>query len=141
MKNYAQMEQSEDESVGSANADEVSEEEDSQQQTQTEDDDDEVIVIEGEVVVIEGSARVSERRVTNSGLASERIDGGNVERKRRREHEGEVLKLSDGDGIDGMSQGKEWNREEIDGLFCPICMEAWTNDGVHQVWYETDSFS
>ncbi|CAK9177723.1 unnamed protein product [Ilex paraguariensis] len=29
--------------------------------------------------------------------------------------------------------GEEWNRTEIDGLFCPICMEAWTNGGDHQV--------
>lgn len=27
-----------------------------------------------------------------------------------------------------------WNRSEIDGLFCPICMEAWSNGGDHQVW-------
>ncbi|KAM7468214.1 hypothetical protein LguiB_015776 [Lonicera macranthoides] len=26
-----------------------------------------------------------------------------------------------------------WNRSEIDGLFCPICMEAWSNGGDHQV--------
>ncbi|XP_062117358.1 uncharacterized protein LOC133831167 isoform X2 [Humulus lupulus] len=31
------------------------------------------------------------------------------------------------------SQEKEWNRSEIDGLFCPICMEAWCNDGDHHI--------
>lgn len=31
--------------------------------------------------------------------------------------------------------GGEWNREEIDGLFCPICMEGWTTCGDHQVWF------
>ncbi|XP_075079753.1 uncharacterized protein LOC107827739 [Nicotiana tabacum] len=36
----------------------------------------------------------------------------------------------EGDG--GEAEG-EWNRSEIDGLFCPICMEAWTNDGDHQI--------
>ncbi|KAJ8537753.1 hypothetical protein K7X08_014293 [Anisodus acutangulus] len=30
-------------------------------------------------------------------------------------------------------EGEEWNRSEIDGLFCSICMEAWTNDGDHQI--------
>ncbi|KAI8563273.1 hypothetical protein RHMOL_Rhmol03G0100100 [Rhododendron molle] len=31
------------------------------------------------------------------------------------------------------SSGREWSRSEIDGLFCPICMEAWTSGGDHQV--------
>nr|XP_016469046.1 PREDICTED: E3 ubiquitin-protein ligase RFWD3 isoform X1 [Nicotiana tabacum] len=35
---------------------------------------------------------------------------------------------------DGGGEGEgEWNRSEIEGLFCPICMEAWTNDGDHQI--------
>ncbi|XP_050384028.1 uncharacterized protein LOC126800672 isoform X2 [Argentina anserina] len=29
------------------------------------------------------------------------------------------------------SQGSQWKSNEIDGLFCPICMEAWTSDGDH----------
>ena len=33
------------------------------------------------------------------------------------------------------SQGNEWNRGDIDGLFCPICMEAWTTTGDHHVWF------
>ncbi|KAK9723902.1 hypothetical protein RND81_05G033200 [Saponaria officinalis] len=28
-------------------------------------------------------------------------------------------------------EGSEWNREEIDGLFCPICMEPWSSSGEH----------
>lgn len=32
------------------------------------------------------------------------------------------------------SSGREWSMSEIDGLFCPICMEAWTSGGDHQVW-------
>ncbi|OMO81819.1 Zinc finger, RING-type [Corchorus capsularis] len=31
------------------------------------------------------------------------------------------------------SQGNEWNRGDIDGLFCPICMEAWATSGDHHV--------
>lgn len=26
------------------------------------------------------------------------------------------------------------NGSQIDGLFCPICLEAWSNGGDHQVW-------
>ncbi|KAI6698056.1 hypothetical protein NL676_018175 [Syzygium grande] len=31
------------------------------------------------------------------------------------------------------SEASQWNRGEIDGLFCPICMEAWTDDGEHHM--------
>ncbi|XWS43549.1 hypothetical protein CRYUN_Cryun16bG0113600 [Craigia yunnanensis] len=31
------------------------------------------------------------------------------------------------------SQGNDWNGGDIDGLFCPICMEAWTTTGDHHV--------
>ncbi|KAK3226602.1 hypothetical protein Dsin_006464 [Dipteronia sinensis] len=31
------------------------------------------------------------------------------------------------------SQGSQWNRSEIDGLFCPICMDAWTDNGDHHI--------
>lgn len=54
-------------------------------------------------------------------------DEGN---KRRRIEGGEA---SCSFAIDG-SQGNEWNRTDIDGLFCPICMEAWTNNGEHHIW-------
>lgn len=29
----------------------------------------------------------------------------------------------------------EFNRGEIDGLFCPICYEAWSSGGDHHIWY------
>jgi E3 ubiquitin-protein ligase RFWD3 len=29
----------------------------------------------------------------------------------------------------------EMNRGEIDGLFCPICIEAWSTQGEHKMWY------
>ncbi|XAR69148.1 hypothetical protein NMG60_11000632 [Bertholletia excelsa] len=36
-------------------------------------------------------------------------------------------------GEGGNESGGEWSKSEIDGLFCPICMDAWTNSGDHQV--------
>ena len=33
---------------------------------------------------------------------------------------------------DGVCFQKEWNREELEGLCCPICMEPWSNSGDHQ---------
>lgn len=35
---------------------------------------------------------------------------------------------------DEKMESQEWRSSEIEGLFCPICMEAWTNGGNHQVW-------
>lgn len=34
---------------------------------------------------------------------------------------------------EGMPGGEKWDRNEADGLFCPICMEAWTSGGNHQI--------
>lgn len=59
-------------------------------------------------------------------------EGG--DNKRRRQGEGEAV-ASYSEGVS--SQGNEWN--EIDGLFCPICMESWTNDGDHHIWYVNPS--
>ncbi|XP_024025125.1 E3 ubiquitin-protein ligase RFWD3 isoform X2 [Morus notabilis] len=44
------------------------------------------------------------------------------------EGEGEACFLGD----EG-SEGNQWSASEIDGLFCPICMEPWTNDGDHHI--------
>ncbi|KAK1562378.1 hypothetical protein Q3G72_010965 [Acer saccharum] len=43
--------------------------------------------------------------------------------ERRRIDEGEESCLLSG----------QWNRSEIDGLFCSICMDAWTNKGDHHI--------
>lgn len=53
--------------------------------------------------------------------------------KRRRTEGGEACS-SLGIGSAESSQGNEWNRADIDGLFCPICMDAWTNNGEHHIW-------
>lgn len=39
------------------------------------------------------------------------------------------------------SQTSQWNPNEIDGLFCPICLEAWTSDGDHYIWFALDFIS
>lgn len=57
--------------------------------------------------------------------------------KRRRQWGGEAVGSSSGCVA---SQGSEWNLSEIDGLFCPICMEPWTNDGDHHIWYVNPLF-
>ncbi|KAK4833512.1 hypothetical protein QYF36_006291 [Acer negundo] len=54
---------------------------------------------------------------------------GDGEKRRRVEREGgESCSLSG-----ECSQGSQWNRSEIDGLFCPICMDVWTNNGDHHI--------
>ena len=37
---------------------------------------------------------------------------------------------------EGSSQEKDSNLGDVDGLFCPICMEAWTSEGDHHIWCE-----
>ncbi|XP_021892693.1 E3 ubiquitin-protein ligase RFWD3 isoform X2 [Carica papaya] len=54
------------------------------------------------------------------------LENGEGEKQRRDEGGGDVYSSSG-------SQGSEWSRSEIDGLFCPICMETWTNSGEHHV--------
>ena len=53
-----------------------------------------------------------------------------MEERQRTSEDGEAC--SSGQG----SQENEWNQGEIGGLFCPICMEAWSNDGDHHIWYQ-----
>ncbi|KAL2345091.1 hypothetical protein Fmac_006376 [Flemingia macrophylla] len=47
----------------------------------------------------------------------------NEGKKRRRTEEGEASGSDD----------NAWNRTEIDGLVCPICMDVWTNKGEHHI--------
>lgn len=57
-----------------------------------------------------------------------------VGNKRRRRGGSEAV-LVDGVGSAECSQGSssQWNRNEMDGLFCSICLEPWTNDGDHHI--------
>ncbi|XP_019167749.1 PREDICTED: E3 ubiquitin-protein ligase RFWD3 [Ipomoea nil] len=46
----------------------------------------------------------------------------------------EKLAVINSEVVDGSGGGgEEWSRSDIDGLFCPICMEAWSNGGNHQI--------
>ncbi|KAF7818657.1 E3 ubiquitin-protein ligase RFWD3 isoform X1 [Senna tora] len=55
------------------------------------------------------------------------------EGNKRRKTEGREACSSLGIGSAESNQGNEWNRSEIDGLFCPICMDAWTDNGEHHI--------
>lgn len=57
-----------------------------------------------------------------------------VGNKRRRSGGSEAVSV-DGVGSAECSQGSssQWNRNEMDGLFCSICLEPWTNDGGHHI--------
>ncbi|GFS45797.1 hypothetical protein Acr_00g0098280 [Actinidia rufa] len=50
--------------------------------------------------------------------------------------ENEVSRKTTEGGETSSQGGGESTGSEIDGLFCPICMDAWTNGGDHQVWYQ-----
>lgn len=57
----------------------------------------------------------------------------NERNKRRRIEGGEACSSSIPIEIADCSQENECNRTDIDGLICPICMDAWTNDGDHHI--------
>lgn len=42
--------------------------------------------------------------------------------------------LSIDDNCCGIEELMSKDNNGIDGLCCPICMEPWTSEGVHQVW-------
>ncbi|VFR01840.1 unnamed protein product [Cuscuta campestris] len=44
-----------------------------------------------------------------------------------------VEKLAGVKDDDSAGEREEWDRSEVDGLFCPICMEAWSSGGNHQI--------
>eukprot|EP00257_Ricinus_communis_P016601 XP_015574828.1 E3 ubiquitin-protein ligase RFWD3 [Ricinus communis] len=51
-------------------------------------------------------------------------------KRRRVERERDNSYNSNGEAAGQSSQG---NRNEIEGLFCPICMDAWTSEGDHHI--------
>lgn len=67
--------------------------------------------------------RVSDVRQTSVGEGEKRrrVDGG--------------VESCSASGIESgeSSHGSKWNQGDIDGLFCPICMDVWTNTGDHHI--------
>lgn len=119
----------EDEYLETAAAVEEDEETGSEEEeTETEEGNDDDETDEEEEVLT--TAVGSPSRVWSSG----QLRNGDGEKRRREEKGGEACSASGIESGDcSLSQGSDWNRCEIDGLFCPICMEAWTNTGVHQI--------
>ncbi|XP_061963344.1 uncharacterized protein LOC133687996 isoform X2 [Populus nigra] len=74
----------------------------------------------------------------NLNFQEEEVDVEEERNKRRRVEKlgsgGDICYRNGGDDAGGeSSQNSQWNRSEFDGLFCPICMEAWTNEGDHHI--------
>ncbi|BBH07763.1 Transducin/WD40 repeat-like superfamily protein [Prunus dulcis] len=67
---------------------------------------------------------------------TESRDGAEKGGEKRRRIRGPGTLSLGGIGSAEGSQGNEWNRSGIDGLFCPICLDAWTNDGDHRICVE-----
>ncbi|KAL6337278.1 hypothetical protein AAG906_036592 [Vitis piasezkii] len=116
---------------------------------ETEDDEE----TEGEAedyIPLEGSTRVSQNGAVTSDQAIS-VNGGSGEVLALRvsdegfqEGGGEMRRVEGGEisamGSSSSSNGGEtqegsdgWVQDQIDGLCCPICMEAWTSGGEHQV--------
>lgn len=75
---------------------------------------------------------VPSSRVSRSDEVS--VIPGDERNKRRRIEGGEASSLSIPIESVDCSQENECNRTDIDGLICPICMDAWTNEGDHHIW-------
>ncbi|CAI0471387.1 unnamed protein product [Linum tenue] len=86
-----------------------------------------------EYIPIAPSPRVPVNHVPSrsSRVLSVNVEGERT--KRRRGEEGRVAAAVAAEVCSPSSQGSQWNRVEIDGLFCSICMEAWTSEGDHHI--------
>ncbi|CAK7343198.1 unnamed protein product [Dovyalis caffra] len=98
-----------------------------------------VVELDSSPEVLVNSDQETTTAAENRNLQEEDL-GVEVEEERNKRRR--VEKLGDrGDtycshgGNDGgeSSQSSQSNRSEIDGLFCPICMEAWTSEGDHHI--------
>lgn len=98
--------------------DEDEDEDEDEEEGEDYEEDDDVV----ELISLVTSPRVSQPGPEENG-DSQRTEGGGVS--------------SSNGKVGSQENGEEWNRSEVDGLFCPICMEAWTNGGDHQIWLDT----
>ncbi|KAL2660508.1 hypothetical protein GLYMA_03G184600v4 [Glycine max] len=90
------------------------------------DDDDE----DEEYVPAGAPPRVSHDAPRVSTSNSEVVTLIESQNKRRRTEGGEAS-CSFANG--SLSQENEWASPDVDGLLCPICMDAWTNNGEHHI--------
>ncbi|KAF5737520.1 Transducin/WD40 repeat-like superfamily protein putative isoform 1 [Tripterygium wilfordii] len=101
-----------------------SESESEEEEGEEEEDEEEEEVVE--YVPVENSARVLHPDHPVSNLSEE-----SREKRRRLDGGGDTCLSNRAEG--GECSSQEWNRTEIEGLFCPICMEAWTSEGDHHI--------
>lgn len=128
----------EEEETDEDEEDEEEEEEEEEGEDEDEDDEEESStgrrtlrrVLYGDRDVTRSSSQERVINVENlDNSAVELESGDDTTRSKGGEAASQNVGKEEGDGGEG-----EWNRSEIDGLFCSICMEAWTNDGDHQIW-------
>lgn len=98
---------------------------------------------EADYVSVVGSSRVSEALLSTavqaevlSPTAPASTTEDDKEFSRVKNEEGKTPPFSDRDGEGGECS----SQSETDGLFCPICMQAWTSEGEHHIWCERLSF-
>ncbi|KAL3029472.1 hypothetical protein AAZX31_03G165500 [Glycine max] len=105
----------------------LSHDDDDETDDEEEDDDDD----EDEEYVPAGAPpRVSHDAPRVSTSNSEVVTLIESQNKRRRTEGGEAS-CSFANG--SLSQENEWASPDVDGLLCPICMDAWTNNGEHHI--------
>ncbi|KAG5043793.1 hypothetical protein JHK87_007708 [Glycine soja] len=99
---------------------------DDDDETDDEEEDDE----DEEYVPAGAPPRVSHDAPRVSTSNSEVVTLIESQNKRRRTEGGEAS-CSFANG--SLSQENEWASPDVDGLLCPICMDAWTNNGEHHI--------
>ena len=107
---------------------------------ETEGEDEDYVPVERSTRVSQNGAVTSDQAISVDGSSDEMLahrvteegfqEGGG---ERRRVEGGEVSSSSNGGKTKEGSGG--WGEDQIDGMCCPICMEAWTSGGEHQVWF------
>ncbi|XP_027351606.1 E3 ubiquitin-protein ligase RFWD3 isoform X2 [Abrus precatorius] len=131
MENPSELHHHDENDIAAAEYGVADEEENDDEEDEDEDDE--------EYVPAAWSSRVSHYAshspITNEVIviADESQNSVEEERNKRRRTEGGEASCSFASGSSDGSQGNEWNRTDIDGLICPICMDVWTNDGEHHI--------
>ncbi|GAB2230844.1 hypothetical protein Drorol1_Dr00015139 [Drosera rotundifolia] len=110
-------------SHSSSGSDSDSDNDDNEEEEEEDDDD-------GEVEIIGSSSSIADRV---------REEKEEEERMSRASKATAASGSTSGKGKENESEG-EWDREGVEGLFCPICMEAWSNEGAHNPRFDFSLF-